>query len=66
MYLLMIIFVVSCNKIKNKIFFFFFINYLNKLRVVNFILDVICVSYMDEMFCNKGCGVGFGNGKCCW
>lgn len=21
---------------------------------------------MDEMLCNKGCGVGFGNGKCCW
>lgn len=66
MYLSTTISAVSCNKIKNKTPSFFFINYSNKLRVVNFISDVTCASYMDEMSCNKGCGVGSGNGKCRW
>lgn len=67
MYLSTTISAVSCNKIKNKTpSFLFFINYSNKLRVVNFISDVTCASYMDEMSCNKGCGVGSGNGKCRW
>lgn len=34
--------------------------------VDDYLCNVTCASYMDEMSCNKGCGVGSGNGKCRW